>query len=37
MKARVGSDKSVPLCGYSWQDADELKVNYDAQASQLEH
>jgi len=35
-EAAIGSDKSCPLCGYSWQDAEELKANFDTQEGKLE-
>lgn len=34
--AATGAEKSCPLCGYSWQDAKELKANFDTQEDKLE-
>jgi len=35
-ESEVSADSSCPLCGYSWGDEDELKLNFDAQAKQIE-
>ena len=35
-ETEIGEESSCPLCGYSWQDAEELKLNFDSQAKQLE-
>lgn len=32
----MGPEQSCPLCGYSWQDAEELKARFNVQADQLE-
>jgi hypothetical protein len=35
-EAAAGAGKVCPLCGYSWQEAKELKQNFDMQAQKLE-
>ena len=35
-EAEIKEENTCPLCGHSWQDAEELKVHFDSQAEQLE-
>ncbi|MBU0613898.1 ATP-binding protein, partial [Patescibacteria group bacterium] len=35
-EAESEPNKDCPLCGYSWKDAEELKLKFDAQKEQLE-
>lgn len=35
-EAATNPDKSCPLCGYSWHDADEMTAKFDTQAGLLE-
>lgn len=36
LENKAGQEKSCPLCGYTWQDAEELKTNFDSQKDQLD-